>query len=108
MAEFPVLNFFEKHHSLVSRELLRQRPGDCVLPRASVGQSRLKLLPVKWEEIGDGNINFVYRVWLKLEGSESPDISAVIKHAPTYIRVRNNLILHFTEIKLDTGLFSGP
>ena len=86
-SEFPVSSFVQKH----SREL-----PDALgkLMEAKLDEKDLSLL--KWEEIGDGNLNFVYRIWLgppkeDAAMNDGSDITAVIKFAPEYIRVRESL-----------------
>lgn len=39
---------------------------------------------IKVEEIGDGNLNYVYRAHLSIGGDS---MTVIVKYAPTYIRV---------------------
>lgn len=51
------------------------------------------------EDVGDGNLNFVYRA--VLEGEAFPkDFSVVVKHAPTYIRVSETGLCDLIAIEL--------
>ena len=88
-SEFPVSVFIRKHSGQLTEALGK-------LLETSFDESGLSLL--KWEEIGDGNLNFVYRVWLgpeeegAVKRAETKEATAIIKYAPGYIRVR---ILYF-------------
>ena len=82
MSEFSVENFFQKHQGDLYK-LLQDNLGSKLpnLPALSSDD----LVPLKWEEIGDGNINFIFRVWLGPD--EKSAVTVVIKYASTYIRV---------------------
>ena len=82
MSEFSVKNFFQKHQGDLYK-LLQDTLGSKLpnLPALSSDD----LVPLKWEEIGDGNINFIFRVWLGRD--EKSAVTVVVKYASTYIRV---------------------
>lgn len=44
----------------------------------------VQLQVIKVEEIGDGNLNYVYRAHLSIGGD---GMTVIVKYAPTYIRV---------------------
>ena len=86
-SQFPVSSFVQKH-SLELPDTLGK------LLEAKLDKKDLSLL--KWEEIGDGNLNFVYRIWLgsakaDAASTDGSEITAVIKFAPEYIRVRGSI-----------------
>ena len=82
MTEFSVKNFFQKHQGDLYKHL--QDTLGSKLPNLSTLTSD-NLVLLKWEEIGDGNINFIYRVWLGPD--EKSAVTVVVKYASTYIRV---------------------
>ena len=76
--EFSVKEFLISYQSQLQDVLHKVR----LVPSCCNDSTQLQIQKV--EEIGDGNLNFVYRVQLAL-GEDS--VSVIVKHAPNYIKV---------------------
>ena len=78
MAGFAVVDFFQAHGEKLRKALISSKITNS---KTDLGNLQLK----NFEEIGDGNLNFVYRIFLDVGGAAA--ISIVVKHAPDYIKV---------------------
>ena len=81
MAEFSLETLF-KLHTTDLPNLIK----DCLSPKLP-GAEHVTADIDHWEEIGEGNLNFVYRVWLKPHDS-TQECTVIVKYAPAYIKVR--------------------
>lgn len=75
-------DFFDAH-----RDELRKALNSSRIPNILIESCNLQVQKV--EEIGDGNLNFVYRIIVGVGGAEAA--SLVLKHAPVYIKVRRTV-----------------
>ena len=78
MAGFAIVDFFQAHRDELRKALNSSKIADI---KTETGVLQLK----KFEEIGDGNLNFVYRVTIDVGGAAP--VSIVVKHAPDFIKV---------------------
>ena len=84
MAEFSLETLF-KLHTTDLPNLIK----DCLSPKLPAAEHVTADID-HWEEIGEGNLNFVYRVWLKPHDLKysTQECTVIVKYAPAYIKVR--------------------